>query len=157
MLSGFFQPFLKKICFSLSTSFCLNQNNSIIPVCRGIIPESPYFAFLVCLDPLVCFIWISEVIFGSLSLFSKYGKQKVLVAYSIYLLHYSNFSYLTVAGTKYAVKLCEQHSISDVCTTSFWHSAIPQQLFEISGSLFFTSSERIKYSLSEQNGFQEWR
>lgn len=91
----FLGHFLKKTCFSLSTSFYLNQNNSIIPVCRGKIPKWPHFVLLVCFDPLVCFIWISEVIFGSLPLFSKYGKEKVIVAYSNYLLHDSNFSYLT--------------------------------------------------------------
>lgn len=48
-----------------------------------------------------------------------------------------------MAGTKYAVQLCEEHSISDTYTTSFLHSAIAWHLIEISGSLLFASSEKL--------------
>lgn len=67
------------------------------------------------------------------------------MAYSNYLFHDSSFSYVTtkMAGTKYAVQLCEEHSISDTYTTSFLHSAIAWHLIEISGLLLFASSEKL--------------
>lgn len=48
-----------------------------------------------------------------------------------------------MADTKYAVQLCEEHSISDMYATSLLHSAMAWHLIEINGLLLFASSEKL--------------
>lgn len=157
MFSGIFSPFIK-ICFSLSTSFYLNQNNSIISVCIGIISVSPCFALLVCFDPFVCFIWTSEVILGSLPLFPKTRpaeKLSDLLQLLILWFQFCSFNYKNMPGTRYMWCNLVNNTLFQICILHLFSiQIIALHLIEINGLLFFTSSERIKYSLQRKMCFR---